>query len=160
LKLKLSDKFPNTHAQPKQLEKSISMQNPTNLNVQEAQKLLKNYDCMSSQSADSASNKNLIRQALLLVASHSDYQILGICAETAAQGILALESYLQALGYEETLNFPSVEGSVYIKFNPKTGLSYLDSYTGNHRGVLVSCQSAYEDRINEMYGHLPLDLFM
>lgn len=135
------------------------MQNPTNLTVQEAQKLLKNYDCMSSKIADSASKKDLVRQAILLVTSNSDYQILGICAETAAQGTLDLESYLQALGYEETLNLPSIDGPVYIKFNPKTGLSYLDSYTGNYRGVLVSCQSAYEGGINEMYGHFPLDLF-
>lgn len=135
------------------------MQNAPNLTVQEAQKLLKNYDCTSSKPTASATNTDLLRQALLLVTSHSDYQILGICADTVAQGISALESYLQALGYEETINLPLVDGSVYIKFNPKTGLSYLDSYTGNHRGVLVSCQSAYADGINEMYGHLPLDLF-
>jgi hypothetical protein len=135
------------------------MQNATNLTLQEAQKLLKNYDCTSSKPTASAANKDLLRQALLLVTSHSDYQILGICADTVTEGILALESYLQALGYEEIINLPASDGSVYIKFNPKTGLSYLDSYTGNHRGVLVSCQSAYADGINEMYGHLPLDLF-
>jgi hypothetical protein len=39
-------------------------------------------------------------------------------------------------------------------------LCYLDSYAGHHRGVLVSCQSYQEGGVNEMYGHLPLDLFV
>ena len=52
------------------------------------------------------------------------------------------------------------EGPVYIKLNGKNGLCYLDSYSGHHRGVLVSCQSYQEGGINEMYGHLPLDLFV
>ncbi|MDP5017066.1 MAG: DUF1824 family protein, partial [Dolichospermum sp.] len=30
----------------------------------------------------------------------------------------------------------------------------------HHRGVLVSCQSYQEGGVNEMYGHLPLDLFV
>ncbi|HEY9658957.1 MAG TPA: DUF1824 family protein [Allocoleopsis sp.] len=46
-----------------------------------------------------------------------------------------------------------------MKFNPNASSCYADSYTGEHRGVLVSCQSA-DDGINEMYGHLPLDLFL
>ncbi len=131
------------------------------ITIQEAQKLLKNYDCTIAQ-AESTPDKSPIRQALLLLTSLSDYQIFGICADTPEQGILALKSYLEALGYEENFNFASssYNGPVYIKFNQKTGLSYLDAYSGTHRGVLVSCQSDRADGINEMYGHLPLDLFM
>jgi hypothetical protein len=141
------------------LSEFMSTQNSTNLTVQEAQKLLKPFNCLEGQSVNSASEKALLRQAVLLLAENSDYQILGICADTVAQGLSALKNYSEALGYEPNLDLPSVDGSVYIKFNPKTGLCYLDSYTGTHRGVLVSYQSAYEGRINEMYGHLPLDLF-
>ncbi|WP_390370112.1 DUF1824 family protein [Crinalium epipsammum] len=136
-----------------------TMQQQT-LTVQAAQKLLKNYDCMSSKTVDSEAEKALLRQALLLLTEHSDYQILGICADTAYQGIATLKSYLEAFGYEENLNLPLLEGTVYIKFNLKNGSSYINSYEGSHRGVLVSCQSLYEGGINEMYGHLPLDLFM
>jgi len=138
----------------------MSLQNPTNLTVQSAQKILKDFDCTRSNPTDSAANKALLRQALLLLTSLSDYQILGICADTAAQGILALESYLEALGYSVNLKKAEGDSPVYIKFNPKTGLSYLDSYSGTHRGVLVSCQSSQAGGINEMYGHLPLDLFI
>jgi len=52
--------------------------------------------------------------------SLSDYQNLGICADTAAQGFLALESYLKVLGYEATLDQADIissVGPVYIKFN-------------------------------------------
>ncbi len=134
-------------------------QNSTHLTLQEAQELLKPFNCIANKSISSESEKALIRQALLLLIEHSDYQILGICADTAAQGLSALKSYAEALGYPSLFDLQPIEGSVYIKFNPKTGLCYLDSYTGSHRGVLVSCQSAYEDGINDMYGHLPLDLF-
>jgi|SRR4028118_409450 hypothetical protein len=138
----------------------MSTQNSTNLTVQEAQELLKPFNCVEGKSVTSESEKALIRQALLLLTELSDYQILGICADTAAEGLTALKTYSEALGYQPTLDLASIDGSVYIKFNPKTGLCYLDSYTGTHRGVLVSCQSAYEGGINEMYGHLPLDLFV
>ncbi|NES92001.1 DUF1824 family protein, partial [Okeania sp. SIO2B9] len=36
---------------------------------------------------------------------------------------------------------------------------HLESYIGEYRGVLVSCQSAEDTGINGTYGHLPLDLF-
>ena len=141
----------------------MSTHNPTNLTVEEAQKILNKYSCIDSKSIDSESEKAQIRQALLLLTSKSDYQNLGICAESTAQGFLALENYLKALGYKATFdraNIPSFVGSVYIKFNTQKQSYYVDSYTGNYRGVLVSCQSLEDESINGTYGHLPLDLFM
>jgi hypothetical protein len=134
-------------------------QNSTPLSIQEAQQLLKPFNCIENKSVNSESEKALLRQALLLLAEHSDYQILGICADTTTEGLSALKSYAEALGYQPPLDLEPIDGSVYIKFNPKSRLCYLDSYRGTHRGVLVSYQSAYADSINEMYGHLPLDLF-
>lgn len=113
---------------------------------------------------DSESEKVLIRQALLLLTSKSDYQNLGICADSVAQGFLALETYLKALGYEAILDrradVTSFIGPVYIKFNTQKQSYYLDSYIGKYRGVLVSCQSSQDESINGTYGHLPLDLFV
>lgn len=137
----------------------MSLTNPTNLTLTEAQEILKQFDCIKPIPNDSLPQKELIRQALLLVSSQSDYQILGICADTAEQGILALKNYSTALGYEANSELTPIDGTVYIKYNPATGLCYIDSYTGHYRGVLVSCQSANPDGINDMYGHLPLDLF-
>jgi Domain of unknown function (DUF1824) len=138
----------------------MSTPNHTNLTVSEAKKILNKFNCLDIAPVIKPSEKVLIRQALLLLTSLSDYQILGICADTEEEGMLATKTYSQALGYEVPSNLPPIEGPVYIKLNGKNGLCYLDSYPGHHRGVLVSCQSSNEGGINEMYGHLPLDLFV
>ncbi|MBD0262799.1 MAG: DUF1824 family protein [Hassallia sp. WJT32-NPBG1] len=138
----------------------MSTPNHSNLQVSEAKKILNKFNCLDIAPVVKPSEKVLIRQALLLLTSLSDYQILGICADTEEEGMLATKTYSQALGYEVPSNLPPIEGPVYIKLNGKNGLCYLDSYAGHHRGVLVSCQSYKEGGINEMYGHLPLDLFV
>lgn len=135
-------------------------QNSSNLTIEAAQKLLKPFNCLEPKLIKSESEKALIRQALLLLSKHSDYQILGICADTTAQGLLALTTYATALSYQPNCNLATIDGAIYLKFNPNTGLCYLDSYTGAYRGVLVSFQSSEEGDINDMYGHFPLDLFV
>ncbi|NJR67046.1 MAG: DUF1824 family protein [Leptolyngbyaceae cyanobacterium CRU_2_3] len=124
--------------------------------LQEAHEILKQFDCTRKGTAIEADR---LRQALLLVASQSDYQILGICSETFTQGCQALQEYAQALGHTISLDLKPIDSVTYIKFNPKLGSCYVDTYNGEYRGVLVSCQSTSESGINEMYGHLPLNLF-
>jgi hypothetical protein len=138
----------------------MSTSNPQNLTAEEAKKLLHKFNCLDIAPILQPSEKVIIRSALILLTKLTDYQILGICAETAEEGILAMKTYSLALGYEPPDNLPTPEGPVYIKLNGKNGLCYLDSYPGHHRGVLVSCQSYNQEGINEMYGHLPLDLFV
>ncbi|MEH1921765.1 DUF1824 family protein [Nostoc sp.] len=138
----------------------MSTSNPQNLTAEEAKKLLNKFNCLDIAPILDSSEKVVIRNALILLTKLADYQILGICADTAEEGILAMKTYSLALGYEPPDNLLTPEGPVYIKLNGKNGLCYLDSYSGHHRGVLVSCQSYHEDGINEMYGHLPLDLFV
>jgi len=138
----------------------MSTQNSIPLSLSDAQALLEPFNCLESQPVVSDAEKEKLRQALTLLAEQSDYQIFGICADTAAQGLSALKTYAQALGYQPNLDLTPIEGAVYIKYNGNSGLCYIDSYTGEHRGVLVSCQSSFEGGINEMYGHLPLDLFV
>ncbi|NET48697.1 MAG: DUF1824 family protein, partial [Merismopedia sp. SIO2A8] len=71
----------------------------------------------------------------------------------------ALTQYAQAMGDRFHHPCPEHNGPVYIKFNTKTNFFHIDSYDGTYRGVLVSYQSAYEDGVNDLYGHFPLDLF-
>jgi hypothetical protein len=128
--------------------------------LEAAQTLLRHFTCLDLQNQAVQPEATLVRDALRLVREHSDYQIFGICADSATQAIAALHSYLQALDYpQKPVPSQVVEGPVYLKYNPKTQLCYLDSYTGHHRGVLVSCQSAYEGDVNEMFGHLPLEVW-
>jgi hypothetical protein len=156
---------------------NVSDCNVSALTAEEAHKILKQFEGLEqrqpveSDRADEEAQllKERLRQALAIVASQSDYQILGVCSDTLAEGYQALRSYAEALGYLSNLDWPNldlpnleaqtIKGSAYIKFNPQLGSCYADPYSGHHRGVLVSCQSAAAPGLNEMYGHLPLDLF-
>ncbi|XGV97013.1 MAG: DUF1824 family protein [Leptolyngbya sp. BL-A-14] len=129
-----------------------------NLTVEAAQTVLRQFLCVE-RSPGTTPEAALVRQALLLVAAHSDYQILGICADTVEQATIALQSYLAALGYKTIPEVTLLEGPVYVKFNPKTNRCHVAPYMGSYHGVLVSCQSAYDGDVNETFGHLPLDLF-
>lgn len=128
------------------------------ITVEAAQDVLRQFLC-ADRSPETMPEAALVRQSLLLVAAHSDYQILGICADAIDQAAIALKAYLAALGYEATPEITALKGSVYIKFNPKRDRCHVAPYTGTHRGVLVSCQSAYDGGVNETFGHLPLNLF-
>jgi hypothetical protein len=130
------------------------------LDLDAAQSLLRQFTCVDPLTSEQLSDRPLVRQALVLVREHSDYQIFGICADSTEVAISALHSYLKALEYRD---FPQpkaeIKGPVYLKFNPKTKLCHLDTYIGHHRGVLVSCQSAYDGDVKDTFGHLPLDLW-
>ena len=144
-------------------EQLMSTQNPTTLTVEAAQQILKDFTCLDMQSVALPLEKQALSQAILLVASLSDYQMLGVCASSTEEGFSALETYLKALGYQAILEpsaFPNFTGSVYIKFNTLKGSYYVDGYIGTYRGVLVSCQSSFEGGVSGTYGHLPLDLFV
>ena len=140
----------------------MSNQNSTVLTVEAAKRIIEDFTCLDMKSVESGLEKSTIRQALLLLASLSDYQMLGVCAASTVEGFLALETYLKALGYEANFDSAtaSVAGPVYIKFNTLKGSYYVDGYNGTYRGVLVSCQSSEAGGINGTYGHLPLDLFV
>lgn len=132
--------------------------NPACLTRQEAHQLLKQFDCLHPRQPSPA-ERQPIRQAVLRMAEESDYQMLGVCADSVEQGAIALQQYATTLGYQPTLSLTALEGPAYLKFNPITGLCYANPYTGPYRGVLISYQSEDAEDVNEMYGHLPLDLF-
>jgi hypothetical protein len=138
-----------------------AQQQSTNLTVEEALKILKEYSCVQLKTAEAKTDREQLRQALLLLTGLSEYNNLGICADNATEGFAALSSYLKALGYDanfEPASIPETQGAVYLKFNTQKMSYYLDSYTGSYRGVLVSCQSE-NDTLVGTYGHFPLDLF-
>ena len=140
----------------------MSALQPTDLNIDEALKILNLYSCAQVKNTQPSVKKEQLRQALLLVTSLSESENLGICADNAQQGFAALKDYLTALGYKNSLekdSLPNNQDPVYIKFNTSKMSYYLDEYIGNYRGVLVSCQSE-DDKIVGTYGHFPLDLFV
>ena len=133
----------------------------TDSHIDRALKILKLYSCAQVTNTEPQVEREQLRQALLLIASLSESENLGICAENAQQGFTALTNYLEALGYKNALeqdSLPNNQEPVYIKFNTSKMSYYLDDYIGKYRGVLVSCQSE-DDKIVGTYGHFPLDLF-
>ena len=131
------------------------------MSIEEALKLLKEYGCIQLKIAQSPEEEEALRQAILLVNQGSESINLGICADNNQEGFKTLKSYLQALGYPLPNILPEdqpEQGAVYIKYNTQRQASYLDSYTGTYRGVLISCQSENEELVGT-YGHFPLDLF-
>jgi len=142
----------------------MSTQNIHNLTVSKAEKILHKFTCQDRNLVESQEEKDIIRAAILLLANLSDYQMLGICADSTTEALYTLGSYLEALGYNTTLmnesNFNSIQGSVYLKFNGMKESYLIEPYIGKYRGVLVSCQSAEGTGVNGTYGHLPLDLFI
>ncbi|MFM7447997.1 MAG: DUF1824 family protein [Leptolyngbyaceae cyanobacterium] len=129
------------------------------LTLDQAQVLLRRFTLIDLIQPDQLPDCHQIQAALSQIQAHSDYQIFGICADTVEQAAEALTAYLQAFDYDGAPALPVLPGPVYVKYNPKTGRSHVDNYTGSDRGVLVSCQSAYDRDVNETFGYLPLDLF-
>ncbi len=125
----------------------------------EAVKLLRLFTCIDRLAPEEIPSYDAIRAALAIVREHSDYQILGICADDITQAAQAMTSYIKAFEYKFMPAVPPVEGPIYVKYNPKMRSCHSDTYIGQHRGVLVSCQSEYDGDVNELFGHLPLDLF-
>lgn len=137
------------------------MSDPTvqfSMTLEQAHSLLSSFDCANPRKTSEISVETL-KDALLILNSHADYHIFGICADDMRQGYGTLEQYADALGDDLDVECPEWDGPVYVKYNTKTGLFHVDTYVGDHRGVLVSFQSAYEQGVNDLYGHFPLGLF-
>ncbi|MCG9889754.1 MAG: DUF1824 family protein [Thermosynechococcaceae cyanobacterium MS004] len=122
---------------------------------------LRNYEDLGAGAT--AEQRETIRQALHELAQAADYQIFGFCAENQATAIAALSQYAQHFSYKlsDTLiaEIPSLEGAVYLKFNPRTQRCFADVYTGTYRGALVSFQSDFSEGYSGTHGHFPLDLY-
>jgi hypothetical protein len=125
----------------------------------EAIKLLQQFTNLDRRPADVMPDRATTKAALAIVCDHSDYQILGICADDQASGTAALQSYITALGYKFIPTVNPIEGPIYIKYNPKLRNCHSDRYGGGDRGVLVACQAEDPNDVRDTFGHLPLDLF-
>jgi hypothetical protein len=109
----------------------------------------------------SALQQQSICESLLWLNELSEYQTLGICADTLAEAQAALKSYVAALSQPIEVTLPEQSGAVFLKFNTLKNAWYLDSYSGSSRGVLVTYHTSdFElDDVNGTYGPFPLDLF-
>ncbi|MCG9884633.1 MAG: DUF1824 family protein [Cyanobacteria bacterium] len=113
----------------------------------------------------SGGQRLLVQRALQVVTAAADRLILGICAPDLPQALASLRAIAAGLGQPLPEEEPELRGdfsgnpAAYCKCNLETGLFYASPYGGEHRGILVVCQSADPAGMNAIYGHLPLDLF-
>ena len=135
------------------------MAESNSLTIAEAVQLLKVYSYSTDDKDNSPQTLEQLRKALLLVAQESEWENIGICADNLTQGLDVLASYLKALGYRyDSQQHSESEEPVYIKFNTRKINYYVNSYTGNSRGVLVAMQGN-EEAVLGTYGYFPLNLF-
>ena len=141
----------------------MSASQPPDLTLGLALKIVKSYDdSIQITNTEPLAELKELRNSLLLIASLSSSQNLGICATDFQQGFSALVSYLEAFGYQINLEQDKANQSlspVYLKFSTQKMSYYSNKYTGKYRGVLISYQSE-DDSIAGTYGHFPLDLFL
>jgi hypothetical protein len=135
------------------------MQPAISMTTAQAQGILASFNGLTAQTIDDGEEKLAVQQAVLHLASIAETHMFGIMAADWDGAISALRSYAKAFGDEPPAEVNPCSDEVYIKFNPRTGLCYASPYTGTYRGVLIAFQSDLADGVNEMCGHLPLDLF-
>ena len=119
------------------------------------------FSCLTTPPALNNAEADQVRADLSCFNDWSDYQTLGICADTLAEGQRALESFVKALGVSVSLDLPTRKGAVYLKFNTLKGAWYLDDYSGRSRGVLITFHTS-DPEVTELsgtYGPFPFDLF-
>lgn len=131
------------------------------LTLDTALKLLHSFSCIVPKKINSEEEKEELRQAISLIVELSEWENLGICADSVQEAITTLNSYLKALGYPPITDdflqktFPQ---AVYLKYNSQKQSCYLDEYSGDYRGVLISCQGE-DEKITGTYGYFPLNLY-
>ncbi|MGB3767079.1 MAG: DUF1824 family protein [Phormidesmis sp.] len=117
---------------------------------------------LQTQPADlTGTQKETVREALLWLNENSEYQTIGICAESLTEAESALKGYVAALSQPIQVDIPAQAGAVFLKFNTLKNAWYIDGYSGKARGVLVTYHTSEpeEDEVNGTYGPFPLTLF-
>lgn len=129
-------------------------------------KHLMKVSLLPTTTALSEEQRATVCEELLWLSEQSEYQTLGICADDLGAATAALKSYVSALGklaqgQPIQVDIPPREGVVFLKFNTLKKAWYLDSYSGESRGVLVTYHTSETglDDVNGTYGPFPLDLF-
>ena len=109
----------------------------------------------------SDAQKQTVREQLLWLNEQSEYQTLGICASSLNEAETALKSYVSALSQPIQVDIPPQDGPVFLKFNTLKNAWYVNGYTGNSRGVLITYHTTEPelDDLNGTYGPFPCDLF-
>ena len=91
----------------------------------------------------------------------ADWITIGIMAPYDTEAIEALESISKKYSSIKFSNLDSLhaDGSVFLKFNQKTGNVFVRSENGLGEGILITCQYDEDAQESNTFGPLPLDFF-
>ena len=93
---------------------------------------------------------------------NTDWITIGIMAPCDTKAIETLQSISKKYSSIKfgNLDLNNSDGSVFLKFNQKTGSVFVRSENGLGEGILITCQ--YDDQFKESntFGPLPLNFFM
>ena len=92
---------------------------------------------------------------------HADWITIGIMAPSDIKAIEALQSMSEKYSSIKFGNLDSLhaDGSVFLKFNEKTGNVFVRSESGLGKGILITCQYDEVAEESNTFGPLPLDFF-
>ena len=128
--------------------------------LESALTLLRDFSCLKPRTVASDEEKQALRQAIYRIVKLSEWHNIGICADTIHQALHTLGAYLKGLESSYRPEMPTnipFSAAIYLKYNSQKQSYYIDSYAGDYRGVLLSCQGSEE--IMGTYGYFPLNLF-
>ncbi|MFN5613894.1 MAG: DUF1824 family protein [Pseudanabaena sp.] len=130
-----------------------------NLTIADAERILWELSDLDQESATSE-RRSQICEALDYLTKQADYHIFGICADTTAEALQALQNYADHFRYElPNADLSAIIDGVYLKYNPRSRRYHLDNYKGAYRGVLISLHTDFTDGYSGTHGHFYLYLF-
>ena len=93
---------------------------------------------------------------------NADWITIGIMASCDTKAIEALQSISKKYSSIKfgNLDLNNSDGSIFLKFNQKTGSVFVRSENGLGEGILITCQYDDEFKESNTFGPLPLNFFM
>ena len=91
----------------------------------------------------------------------ADWITIGIMASSDFEAVAALKSISKKFSFLKFRDLGTLNaiGSVFLKFNQKTGNVFIRSEKGLGEGILLTCQYEHETRESNTFGPFPLDFF-
>ena len=91
----------------------------------------------------------------------ADWITIGIMAPSQTKAIESLRSISKKYSSIKfgNLDLHKADGSVFLKFNQKTGNVFVRSENGLGEGILITCQINDDFKESNTFGPLPLNFF-
>ena len=120
-------------------------------------------DLNSLRSAPLLSNSQIkkLLEELEVNIFNADWITIGIMAPSHTKAIESLKSISKKYSPIKfgNLDLNHADGSVFLKFNQKTGSVFVRSENGLGEGILITCQYDDEFKESNTFGPLPLNFF-